>query len=145
MLSNNLLTKLLALAIIAGLVLIGGYVSGKKEPYLVRADTECLVYVPTSTPVPLHVQYSQWMPYPGYGPNMGKGWIRIRDYNNVIDNIVKLRNVKVLSDEEYNAIGKEHGLRIGRWDGDVYGFPPVKGFGKGYPVIKNEWLPWRFR
>ena len=131
--------------IIAILVFIGGYISEQREPYMVRADTECLVYVPTSTPVPLHVQYSQWMPYPGYGPNMGKGWIRIRDYNNVIDNLVKLRNVKVLSDEEYNKIGKEHGLRIGRWDGDVYGFPPVKGFGKGYPVIKNEWLPWRFR
>ena len=142
---NNKLQVLGGCVIIAILVFIGGFVSEQRESFMVRADTKWLVYVPTSTPIPLHVQYSQWMPYPGYGPNMGKGWIRIRDYNNVIDNIVKLRNVKVLSDEEYNAIGKEHGLRIGRWDGDVYGFPPVKGFGKGYPVIKNEWRPWRFR
>ena len=114
---NNKLQVLGGCVIIAILVFIGVYVSEQRESFMVRADTKCLVYVPTSTPIPLHVQYSQWMPYPGYGPNMGKGWIRIRDYNNVIDNIVKLRNVKVLSDEEYNAIGKEHGLRIGRWDG----------------------------
>ena len=102
---NNKLQVLGGCVIIAILVFIGGYVSEQRESFMVRADTKCLVYVPTSTPIPLHVQYSQWMPYPGYGPNMGKGWIRIRDYNNVIDNIVKLRNVKVLSDEEYNAIG----------------------------------------
>ena len=131
--------------ILAEILLLCAIVAGICMTFTVTESNKCLVYAPTSTPIPLQVQYSQWMPYPGYGPNMGKGWIRIRDYNNVVSGLIFLKNVKVLTDKEYNEIGKKYGLRIGRWDGDVYGFSPVKGFSKGYPVIKNEWLPKRLQ
>ena len=130
--------------ILAEILLLCAIVVGICTTFSVVESNKCLVYEPTPTPIPLQIQYSQWMPYPGYGPNMGKGWIRIRDYNNVVSGLILLKNVKVLTDKEYNEIGRRYGLRIGRWDGDVYGFPPVKGFSKGYPVIKNSWLPYRF-
>ena len=135
----------MARLILVEIILLCAIITGICTTFSVVESNKCLVYEPTPTPIPLQIQYSQWMPYPGYGPRMGKGWIRIRDYNNVIEGLGRLKNVDVLTDEEYNDIGKRYGLRIGRWDGDVYGFPPVKGFSKGYPVIKNEWLPWRLR
>ena len=113
--------------------------------FSIAESNKCLVYEPTPTPIPLQVQYSQWMPYPGYGPWMGKGWIRIRDYNHVVQGLIKLKYVDVLTDEEYNLIGRLHGLKISRYGRIVYGFPPVKGFSNQYPVLQNKWLPKRLK
>ena len=113
--------------------------------FSIAESNKCLVYEPTPTPIPLQVQYSQWMPYPGYGPWMGKGWIRTRDYNHVVQGLINLKYVDVLTDEEYNLMGRLYGLKISQYGRIVYGFPPIKGFSNQYPVLQNKWLPKRLK
>ena len=131
--------------ILAEIILLCAIITGICMNFYIAESNKCLVYEPTPTPIPLQVQYSQWMPYPGYGPWMGKGWIRIRDYNHVVQGLIKLKYVDVLTDEEYNLIGRLHGLKISRYGRIVYGFPPVKGFSNQYPVLQNKWLPKRLK
>ena len=131
--------------ILAEIILLCAIITGICMNFSIAESNKCLVYEPTPTPIPYQVQYSQWMPYPGYGPWMGKGWIRIRDYNHVVQGLIKLKYVDVLTDEEYNLIGRLHGLKISRYGRIVYGFPPVKGFSNQYPVLQNKWLPKRLK
>ena len=135
----------MARLILVEIILLCAIITGSCTTFSVVESNKCLVYEPTPTPIPLQVQYSQWMPYPGYGPWMGKGWIRIRDYNHVVQGLIKLKYVDVLTDEEYNLIGRLHGLKISRYGRIVYGFPPVKGFSNQYPVLQNKWLPKRLK
>ena len=70
---------------------------------------ECIKYAPpTPTPIPPERIYSEWIPMPGTGFQSGNGWVRAKELNN----FAYERSHNVLTDAEYAAIEKEHGLRM---------------------------------
>ena len=105
-------------------------------------ERECIRYAPpTVTPIPPERIYSEWIPMPGTSPRTGHGWINAREIKNYE------RTHKVLSDAEYAAIERKHGMRQSMGSEMGYGFPPRIDFNTLYGgvILKNEWLPERLR
>lgn len=105
-------------------------------------ERECIRYAPpTATPIPPERIYSEWIPMPGTSPRTGHGWINAREIKNYE------RTHKVLSDAEYAAIERKHGMRQSMGSEMGYGFPPRIDFNTLYGgvILKNEWLPERLR
>ena len=105
-------------------------------------ERECIRYAPpTATPIPPERIYSEWIPMPGYSRDMGKGWINAREIRNH-----EWTN-NILSDAEYAAIERKHGMRQSMGSEMGYGFPPRIDFNTLYGgvILKNEWLPERLR
>jgi len=105
-------------------------------------DRECIKYAPpTATPIPPERIYSEWIPMPGYSRSMGKGWINVKDIKNYE------RTHNVLTDAEYNAIARKHGMLQSMGSKMGYGFPPRWNFNAlhGGVILKNEWLPKRLQ
>ena len=123
------------------------FINGSLFHTNVGAVSHCSTPTPVPTPVPIWSLYSEWIPYPGTSSNEGKGWIRARDFIHVREKLVTVDKVPHLTDEEWQAIAKEHGVHYtiaGKW---VYGFQPVQGFPRTWAgaVIKDEWLPERLK
>ena len=106
----------------------------------------------TPEPIPIVISvkqiYQEWIPMPGTSPGSGNGWVRAKE----LKNFAYERSHHVLTDAEYAAIEKEHGLRmsIGSRYGEMlwgYGFPPRIDFNTLYGgvILKNEWLPKRLQ
>jgi hypothetical protein len=112
-------------------------------------DRECIKYAPpTPTPIPPERIYSEWIPMPGSSAGMGKGWINVKE----LKNFAYERSHNVLTDAEYAAIERAHGMRQSRGSrhGEMlwgYGFPPRIDFNTLYGgvILKNEWLPKRLQ
>ena len=107
-----------------------------------KDDRECIKYAPpTATPIPPERIYSEWIPMPGYSRDMGKGWINAREIRN------HEWTHNILSDAEYAAIERKHGMRQSMGSEMGYGFPPRIDFNTLYGgvILKNEWLPERLR
>ena len=105
-------------------------------------ERECIRYAPpTATPIPPERIYSEWIPMPGTSPRTGHGLINAREIKNYE------RTHKVLSDAEYAAIERKHGMRQSMGSEMGYGFPPRIDFNTLYGgvILKNEWLPERLR
>ena len=105
-------------------------------------ERECIRYAPpTATPIPPERIYSEWIPMPGYSRDMGKGWINAREIRN------HEWTHNILSDAEYAAIERKHGMRQSMGSEMGYGFPPRIDFNTLYGgvILKNEWLPERLR
>ena len=108
----------------------------------VRDDRECIRYAPpTATPIPPTKIYSEWIPMPGYSSGMGKGWINVKDIKNYE------RTHNVLTDAEYDAIGRAYGMPQSMGSKMGFGFPPRHDFNAlhGGVILKNEWLPKRLQ
>ena len=107
-----------------------------------NVEWECIRYAaPTATPIPPERIYSEWIPMPGYSRDMGKGWINAREIRN------HEWTHNILSDAEYAAIERKHGMRQSMGSEMGYGFPPRIDFNTLYGgvILKNEWLPERLR
>ena len=107
-----------------------------------KDDRECIKYAPpTATPIPPERIYSEWIPMPGYSRDMGKGWINAREIRN------HEWTHNILSDAEYAAIERKHGMRQSMGSEMGYGFPPRIDFNTLYGgvILKNECLPERLR
>ena len=107
-----------------------------------KDDRECIKYAPpTATPIPPERIYSEWIPMPGYSRDMGKGWINAREIRN------HEWTHNILSDAEYAAIERKHGMRQSMGSEMGYGFPPRIDFNTLYGgvILKNEWLPKRLQ
>tara|TARA_B110000263_G_C15198890_1_gene459694 strand:- start:463 stop:840 length:378 start_codon:yes stop_codon:yes gene_type:complete len=105
-------------------------------------DRECIKYAPpTPTPIPPERIYSEWIPMPGTSLGSGNGWIDARELRNYE------RTHRVLSDAEYAAIERAHGLPQTMGSRMGYGFPPRHNFNTlhGGVILKNEWLPKRLQ
>ena len=105
-------------------------------------ERECIKYAPpTATPIPPERIYSEWIPMPGYSRDMGKGWINAREIRN------HEWTHNILSDAEYAAIERKHGMPQSMGSKMGYGFPPRQNFNTLYGgvILKNEWLPDRLR
>ena len=105
-------------------------------------ERECIRYAPpTATPIPPDRIYSEWIPMPGYSRDMGKGWSIAREIRN------HEWTHNILSDAEYAAIERKHGMRQSMGSEMGYGFPPRIDFNTLYGgvILKNEWLPERLR
>jgi len=118
-------------------------------PHSTVQARECLQYAPsTPTPIPPERIYSEWIPMPGTGPGSGNGWVRAKE----LKNFAYERSHNVLTDAEYAAIERAHGMRQSRGSryGEMlwgYGFPPRIDFNTLYGgvILKDEWLPKRLR
>ena len=107
-----------------------------------KEDRECIRYAsPTATPIPPKRVYSEWIPMPGTSPRTGHGWIDAREIKNYE------RTHRVLSDAEYAAIERKHGMPQSMGSKMGYGFPPRIDFNTLYGgvILKNEWLPIRLQ
>ena len=107
-----------------------------------KDDRECIKYAPpTATPIPPERIYSEWIPMPGYSRDMGKGGINAREIRN------HEWTHNILSDAEYAAIERQHGMPQTMGSKMGYGFPPRIDFNTLYGgvILKNEWLPKRLQ
>ena len=118
----------------------------------VNDDRECIKYAPptpTPTPIPLSHIYTEWIPMPGTSPGTGHGWIKATELKKTskIWPPRKLLTAHLPTDAEYAAIEEAHGLRMTVGNKWGYGFPPIQGFPRLYGgvILKNEWLPKRFK
>ena len=105
-------------------------------------ERECIKYAPpTATPIPPARIYSEWIPMPGTSPRTGHGWINAREIRN------HEWTHNILSDAEYAAIERKHGMRQSMGSEMRYGFPPRIDFNTLYGgvILKNEWLPKRLQ
>ena len=144
-----MILRVFVVSCICIIIFTGGFVltANIASHATVEAVSHCRTPTPIPTPVPIWSLYSEWIPYPGTSSNGGKGWIRARDFVHVRDELVTVNKVPHLTDEEWQAIAKEHGVHYtiaGKW---VYGFQPVQGFPRTWAgaVIKDEWLPERLK
>ena len=109
----------------------------------VEASGRCATPTPKPTPNPRGI-YSEWVRKPG----ASVGWIRGRDFANLVSGAITLQRVQVMTEDEFFAVGKEYGLRWCCLRGkEQYSFAPVAGFPRPYggAVIKDAWLPARLR
>ena len=107
-----------------------------------KDDRECIKYAPpTATPIPPTRIYSEWIPMPGTSPRTGHGWINAREIRN------HEWTHNILSDAEYAAIERQHGMPQTMGSKMGYGFPPRQDFNTLYGgvILKNEWLPKRLQ
>ena len=105
-------------------------------------ERECIRYAPpTATPIPPERIYSEWIPMPGYSRDMGKGWINAREIRN------HEWTHNILSDAEYAAIERKHGMRQSMGSEMGYAFPPRIDFNTldWGVLVNNPWLPERLR
>ena len=131
-----MILRVFVVSCICIIIFIGGFAltANIASHTTVEAVSHCSTPTPVPTPVPRWSLYSEWIPYPGTSSNGGKGWIRARDFVHVRDELVTVNKVPHLTDEEWQAIAKEHGVHYtiaGKWCTDFSLYRDFLELGQG--------------